>query len=197
MTTVRHALRSDLNAAADVLADAFAKDPWLRWLYPTADEWPHEPKRWFSLVTTRAFTRGHSFVTDSGFACWIPPDVHFPEAADIDVAVDLLRSQTGERADVWLDVVRRAGSNFHDTPRFHCAYIGVNHAAQGRGIGASLMSRVLDVCDREGLPASLTSTNDVNLPWYRSLGFNELGAADVPGAGFSLRPMWREPRTLA
>lgn len=196
VTKTRHALSSDLDTAAAVLADAFAGDPWFSWLYPAATDWPRYPHDWFALVLGRTFAKGHTFVADSGVTTWIPPDVHFPEPADIELAVGLLQSQIGDRGPAALGVIGQAGSTFPDTPRFHCAYVGVNRAAHGRGIGGALMSRVLTICDHEGLPASLTSTNDVNLPWYRSLGFNEIGEVAVPGAGFSLRPMWREPRTL-
>ncbi|MEQ1872546.1 MAG: GNAT family N-acetyltransferase [Ilumatobacteraceae bacterium] len=196
MTAPRHALRSELDAAAGVLTDAFANDPWFNWLYPSVEQWPSDPNAWFALVLGRAFAKGHTFVTDSGATNWIPPDVHFPEGDDIDLAVGLLQSQIGERAGAALGVIGQGGTAFPDTPRFHCVYVGVSKSAQGRGIGGALMARVLDICDRDGFPASLTSTNDVNLPWYRSLGFNEIGEVAVPGADFKLRPMWRDPRTL-
>jgi GNAT superfamily N-acetyltransferase len=196
MTTPRHALKSDIAAAAGVLTDAFATDPWFNWLYPNADQWPSEPNAWFALVLERAFPRGHSFITDCGFTNWIPPDVHFPESVDVELAYALLQAHIGERAADALGVIGQGGAAFPETPRFHCVYVGVSKAAQGRGIGGALMSRVLDICDRDGFPASLTSTNDVNLPWYRSLGFKEIGEVAVPGADFKLRPMWRDPRTL-
>jgi GNAT superfamily N-acetyltransferase len=196
MPPSRHALRSDLATAAGLLADAFANDPWFNWLYPSADDWPLRPREWFALVLDRAFTKGHTFVTDSGVINWIPPDVHFPDAADIDLAVALLQSHIGDRATTAFGVIGQGGAAFPDVPRFHCVYVGVAQAAQGRGVGTALLSRVLDICDREGFPASLTSTNDANLPWYRSLGFNEIAEVVVPGANFALRPMWRDPRTL-
>lgn len=195
--TTRHALTSDLDSAAAVLADAFAADPWFTWLYPSADQWPQYPRDWFALVLGRTLSRGHTFVADdSGVTTWIPPDVHFPEPAEIDLAVGLLQTQIGDRATGALGVIGQAGSSMPPVPRFHCAFVGVTKAAQGRGIGGALMSRVLEVCDRDGFPASLTSTNDANLPWYRSLGFKEIGEVAVPDTGFKLRPMWREARTL-
>lgn len=190
----RHAIRADLESAADVLVDAFSGDPWFRWLYPSDEEWPQNPRQWFALVLDRAFSRGHTFVVESGVTNWIPPDVAFPDAADVKLAAELLRSQIGDRVADALGVVGQAGSMFHERPpRFHCVYVGVRRDAQRQGTGRALLSRVLDVCDRDRVPASLTSTNDANLPWYRSLGFREIGGVAVPDSHFFLRPMWRDP----
>jgi GNAT superfamily N-acetyltransferase len=120
--------------------------------------------------------------------------VHFPEAHDVELAAHLLTAQIGARADAALAVIGRGGAVFPDEPRFHCVYVGVRTDARGRGLGRGLLARVLDVCDEDGLPASLTSTNDVNLPFYRSLGFRELGEVAIPDTGNVMRPMWREPR---
>jgi GNAT superfamily N-acetyltransferase len=191
----RQAIRADLAAAAEVLASAFDGDPWFRWLYPEPGLWPREPARWFGLVLDRAFAMGHVHVGDGTAAVWIPPDVHFPGSADVDAAVALLSSQIGERARAALGVIGGAGAAFADRPpRWHCVYVGVVPAQQGRGQGRTLLRRVLDQADRDRLPASLTSTNDVNLPFYRTLGFAEIGAVAIPGGERALRPMWRDPR---
>ena len=197
MPVIRHAIKADLEDAADVFVDAFAGDPWFNWLYPSADQWPHHPRQWFALVLDRAFSKGHTFVAQSGAANWIPPDVHFPEEADVNLAVQLLGSQIGDRAADAFGVIGQAGAAFPHQPRFHCVYVGVGRDAQRHGTGRALLTRVLDVCDRDRLPASLTSTNDANLAWYRSLGFQEIGEVAVPDATFKLRPMWRDPAIRA
>ena len=191
--TVRHARRVDLDGASNVLAEAFAADPWFRWLYPDDATWNARAAAWFGLVLDRAFSKGHTYVTDGGAVNWIPPDVHFPEPGDVAAAVELLASQIGERASAAFGVIGAAGAAFPDEPRFHCVYVGVRPDKQGHGLGRALLGRVLDVCDRDGLPASLTSTNDANLPLYRSLGFREIGEVPIPGTGRSMRPMWRAP----
>jgi ribosomal protein S18 acetylase RimI-like enzyme len=192
-TTVRHALHHDLAGAADVLAQAFVADPWFRWLYPDDATWTQQATAWFHFVLDRAFSKGHTYVADGGAVNWIPPDVHFPEPDDVALAVGLLGTQIGDRAATAFDAIGRAGATFPDRPRFHCVYVGVRPDAQGRGLGSTLLRRVLDACDRDGLAASLTSTNDANLPLYHSLGFREIGEVPIPGTGRSMRPMWREP----
>ena len=141
----------------------------------------------------RQFVHGHTFVATGGVTTWIPPGVHFPGPDEIALALGLLEQQIGDRAGEALSVIGGAGASFPDRPRFHCVYVGVRRDAHGRGTGSTLMRRELDVCDRDVVPVSLVSTNDANLPWYRSLGFVEIGEVPIPGAGCSLRPMWREP----
>lgn len=191
--TVRHALRADLQDATASLVDAFAADPWFRWLYPEDASWIERATSWFSLVADRALSKGHTYVTADGAVMWAPPDVHFPADDDVAAAVGLLHQQIGERATDALGVIGALGSVFPDTPRFHCVFIGVRPRSQGRGSGGALLDRILTTCDAEGIPASLTSSNDANLPFYRAHGFREFAAVPIPGTGRSMRPMWRDP----
>jgi len=194
--SVRPANRDDLAGAAAVLAEAFRGDPWFSWLYPADVTFDENARAWFGLVLERAFPHGHTYLTAAGDGAtnWIPPEVHFPGEDDVARAVGLLSEQIGERAQTALGVIGQAGAAFPDTPRFHCVYVGVRPAIQGRGIGRALLGRVLEVCDRDGIPASLTSTNDANLALYRSIGFVEIAEVAIPDTGRFMRPMWREPR---
>lgn len=191
--TTRTALRVDLAEGARTLAEAFTADPWFSWLYPDEAARPAQATEWFGLVLDRAFTMGHTYATPAGIVNWAPPDVHFPQPEDIERAVELLGGQIGDRAQTALGIVGQVGGVFPDRPRFHCIYVGVRPDAQGTGQGAALLRRVLDICDREALPASLTSSNDRNLPFYERLGFTEIGAVPIAETGRSMRPMWREP----
>ena len=121
--------------------------------------------------------------------------MHFPEEADVALAAEVLRGQIGQRAGEALGVIGAAGAMFPNRPRFHCVYVGVHPSNQRQGIGRALFGRVLRTCDAEGIEASLTSTNDTNLPLYHALGFTELGQVPIPGTGRFMRPMWRTPKT--
>lgn len=177
-----------------MLADAFRHDPWFSWLFPDEAVRPAQATAWFALVLDRAFSMGHTYAAPGGFVNWAPPDVHFPQPDDVALAVDLLTEHIGGRAGDALGIIGRIGPLVPDEPRFHCIYVGVRPDRQGQGTGAALLGHVLDVCDRDGLPASLTSTNDANLPLYRRLGFEEIGAVPISDTGNSMRPMWRTPR---
>jgi GNAT superfamily N-acetyltransferase len=192
---VRAAAQADLGHAAAMMADAFAGDPWFRWLYPDDATWTESARAWFGIVLDRAYRFGHTHCHEAGAINWIPPGQHFPEEDDVAAAVELLTAQIGDRAMTALGVIGRAGATFPDQERFHCVYVAVDPARQGQGHGRVLLAHTLAICDRDDIPASLTSTNDANLPLYRSLGFEEIGAIPIPGTDKNMRPMWRKPRT--
>ncbi len=47
---LRHALRADLSTIADVWVDAFACDPYLRWLQPDDLRGPHVGRAWMTFI---------------------------------------------------------------------------------------------------------------------------------------------------
>ena len=62
-----------------------------------------------------------------------------------------------------------------------------------RGLGAEALAPTLSVCDAEGMPAYLESSNPRNMTLYRRHGFVEIGEIPLPD-GPSLYPMWRDAR---
>lgn len=193
----RQATTVDLAQAAAALADAYIYDPWYTWLWRDPTTFAANATEWFSMVLRNTFRSGHTHVDEQGAVTWIPPDVEVFDTEGMAEAKAVISAQVGDRTESVLEYMGRMGAVFHDRPaRFHLVAVGVRTAAQQRGLGTSLLRRTLDVCDRDGLPASMTSTNDRHLDWFRSLGFTEIdGAMAVAGSACTLRPMWREPQT--
>ena len=52
------------------------------------------------------------------------------------------------------------------------------------------------MCDEQGLPAYLESSNVLNVPLYQRHGFEVMAEAALPQGGPSAWFMWREARTL-
>lgn len=70
-----------------------------------------------------------------------------------------------------------------ERPRLHIDEIDVERAAQGQGIGRSLLSAAADWARAKGLQAmTLTTFRDVpwNAPFYASFGFQDLDPAIAP-----------------
>jgi hypothetical protein len=56
-----------------------------------------------------------------------------------------------------------------------------------------VLGPVLDICDREGLPAYLESSKERNVAFYRHHGFEVTGELSLPEGSVRLWLMWREP----
>jgi ribosomal protein S18 acetylase RimI-like enzyme len=78
-------------------------------------------------------------------------------------------------------------------PCWHLVVIAVDPSQQGKGIGAALLDRGLQQCDRDDIPAYLESTNPANLSLYMRHGFEQIGLIETEGAP-QLFPMVRTPR---
>jgi ribosomal protein S18 acetylase RimI-like enzyme len=64
-------------------------------------------------------------------------------------------------------------------PHWYLAYIAVDPAHRGKGLGTALMNHSLDIIDRQQLPAYLESTNTANLSIYKRHGFALLAEVQV------------------
>jgi len=177
----------------DTLCQAFAADPLMAWLFPCADG-SADPEALAAFMTAEVAghqTHGHSYVIDdSAVALWAPPGAVVDQSPVADVMATFAEPERLHRsAESFLHMLE-----YHPTePHFYLAMIGANDASRGRGLGSVLLSRVLDICDAEGLVAHLESSNIRNVSLYERHGFEV--AAEVEFApGVVLRPMTRRPR---
>lgn len=189
-------MRSDLPAVAEVWVDAFADDPYLRWIAPDDATWPAFGGRWMTFVAELAFERGHTYVADPpdvAIAC-IPPDLSMVDADAAARGRSIIAEHAGEeRAEAALASIRAARAHSLDEPHWTLQYLGVRRSRQGSGLGAAAVAPLLRTCDAERTPCGLVSTNVRNVPFYERLGFEVV--AEVPaGGGAALRPMHRPPR---
>jgi GNAT superfamily N-acetyltransferase len=79
-------------------------------------------------------------------------------------------------------------------PHRYLAFIAVDPALQGRGIGAALLTPALAAADRDGVPCYLETPFERTLPFYRRLGFE---VRDVVRHAFDRSTVWtmyRRPR---
>jgi GNAT superfamily N-acetyltransferase len=194
---MRHCVRADLEAVAQIFTAGFVDDPWFRWLWP-GDDYAAHARDWFALVSETAFTKGHSYVAPNAAAAalWTPPDVPLAGDAEMASAAALLQQQLGDRSGEALAALGASAGSAPDVPHFACVYVAVRPEGRGQGVGESLMQRTLRTCDTDGFGAHLVSTNERNLSFYRRLGFNVTAEIPVAGGAVTFRTMWREPSTL-
>lgn len=193
---LRHALRADLPTIADVWVDAFAADPYLRWLEPDDLRWPVFGRAWMTFIVELTFERGHTYLDDGAdvAVAWIPPDLSFAGPDDIARGRDIIASSAGEaRADEAAATVMAARGHALDEPHWTLQYLGVRSERCGSGLGTAAVAPTLEVCDADDLPCGLVSTNPRNVRFYERLGFRVDAEITTRDGAATLRPMHRKP----
>lgn len=143
---------------------AFTSDPCMRALWPE----PHEYLRNFPKLV-RAFGGGafdnntaHIAGDFQAGSLWLPPGV-LPDGDALDALFkETLREPALSAAP---SVVEQMGECHPHEPHWHLAFIGVDPACQGQGIGAVLLQHVLKQIDAQHLHAYLESSNPANVPF--------------------------------
>lgn len=180
--------------AGDVLARAFSDDP--AWVWTCPD--PEARRRTVWLVEQRILRMhvplGHCWVTTESTAkqvlaaaAWRPPGRDMGTLTYLRYGLLRVPFVVGLRTfrrllhiDTTMKTIRRKYA-----PAPECWFldtIGVSPEAQGRGLGSESLCTVLrDVVEPSGLPATLFTSNPVNLPFYEHAGFEVLREERVGG----------------
>ena len=197
MTRLRHTLRSDLPAIVDVWVDAFAADPYFRWITPDDADWPAFGTAWLTFIVELTFERGYTFIGEPADVAiaWIPPDLALVGPDDLARGRAIIAAHAGDaRADDAFTTIMAARAHALEESHWTLQYVGVRPSRQGAGLGEVATRPVLDVCDADGLPCGLVSTNPRNVTFYRRLGFDSNVEVPTPDGAATLRPMRRTPR---
>jgi ribosomal protein S18 acetylase RimI-like enzyme len=187
----------------ETLVRAFRDDPAYTYVFPDeADRVRSLRGLWdatirFSLVYGEAWTTPEV----SGVACWLSPgnaELTFWRLLRTGFALPwtMMRFEGGARRRAmglvgYLDEKHRRAMH---GPHWYLWALGVEPAAQGQGIGGSLIRPVLARADAEGLPCYLETETERNVAFYRKYGFEVVTAEVVPGHGLMLWTLSRGPR---
>ena len=197
---IRVAGHGDAAETAQTLARAFHDDPLFGWMLP-AEGSRHRRLRRFFLTELRHESLRHGAVEVAcvggriaGAAVWFPPGTSL--ATEASALPGYLRA-FGRRlvtASQYQSVA--VHTHPHEQPHWYLAFIGVDPARQGQGVGAALLRSRLRRCDQDGLPAYLESSNPENDPLYQHLGFHVTGTLGLPESAPDVNTMWRpgDPR---
>ena len=193
-TLVRKATDEEAGDLANVLALALFDDPPTLWAFPDAKR-RREILPTFSHVFVEASLRQREAYTveDLSAVClWFPPgwDMSEDEAAAFESAIRTAAAEYAESGP--LTIYGLLGRHHPTEPHFYLAFAGTLPDHQGRGIGSTLIKRVLDRCDDAHIPAYLEASADRNRQLYERLGFETQARIDLP-EGPPMWAMWREP----
>lgn len=173
---------ADEERVTALIGLAFAADPYVRWLLPDPYNYLASNREYVRLSSAPAFDRGSAHVIGDflGAALWLPPDA----VVDSEPLISL-NDRYCDPAVIpdFLRLIEKSGAFRPATPHWYLTLIAVDPARRGRGHGSALLAHGLRMCDRDGLPAYLESTNRANLSLYARFGFKllaELQVGDSP-----------------
>jgi len=185
-----HVQATEADRAISTLVLAFAADPHFRWLYPDAQQYlNHFPDvlRSFAGVAFAGDTIW-KFEDMSAIALWLAPGV----APDTAATVAVLEASVPTEKLADLMVAFEQMDNAHpQSPHWYLAWIGIDPAHQGRGLGSDLLQRCLEITDSDHLPTFLDTPNPKTVPFYQRHGFDIVGewaAGACPPVVSMLRP---------
>lgn len=183
-----------------MLADAFAEYEWERWTV-AADRHVERIRDLQRLWLERVgLPLGEVWVAErpgrriGAVAIWMAPDVWIP--ADVTTAMAPAiaalegdRHALSEAAELVCAPLRPAAAHYY------LGTVGTRRTLHRGGLGSAVLAPVLERADAEGADAYLETSNEGNVAFYRSLGFEVSGEADVPGGGPHVWAMLRKPRS--
>jgi ribosomal protein S18 acetylase RimI-like enzyme len=170
--------QDEQQRALDVLVLAFAADPVERWLYPEARQYlPHFPE-FLAAFGGKAFT--HETVWQLGefsaVAMWLPPRVDLDGDA---IAAVLTETVAPAKHGDTFSVLSQMDDAHPRFPHWYLAWLGVDGAVQGKGLGGELMKQCLTIVDQDHLPVYLETPNPKSISFYERYGFEVTGQAQA------------------
>lgn len=184
--------RAEADRVLSCIALGFSADPVVRWFYPEPASFLQHFPRVTDLFGGGAFDHSGAYRNNdfTAAALWLPPGVHPDEQG---LTSQFERTVAADKLDRLFSLFEQMDQYHPNEPCWHLAFIAVDPALQGRGLGAALLEQGLKQCDEDGIPAYLESTNPTNLSLYGRHGFEQIGLIEAEGAP-QLFPMVRPPR---
>jgi len=181
----------DTEKTLATLTAAFVADPLFRWAYPSADNYLDAFPQLIRAYCGSGIGDGtaYSDAVFGGACIWLSPGhVTNDEAAGAVCEATI----PPDRLDGFIEIMEEMDKYHpHDEPIWYLPTIGVDAAAQGKGIGSALMKHALQLCDKQGTRAYLESSNPANISLYERHGFEVIGRIEV-GSAPPVHPMIRE-----
>ena len=194
---VHELTRADLSSVGVALAKAFATDPVWEFLCDKRfPEFEHRAPTFFAAEARNHLRHGGSYVTADGRAAalWGPPHYWRTTVADLIRLAPGSLKVFGTKTTRALSLLSAIDKLHPTEAHWYLGILGTDPDVQGKGYGSAVLRPVLDRCDREGLPAYLESSKEMNVPFYERHGFAVTDTIDLAdGRGPRLWTMWREP----
>ncbi len=194
---IRRGTAADIDAAAAVLAAAFADSPWTGWTVDACDHTERIAALQRLVMERAVLPFGEIWVAIAGrmvvgVALWMDPR-HAPHPEvwagmrDETVALEGDRHHASAAAELALAHMKPG------EPHFFLGAVGVQPDQQRRGIGARLLAPTLARADEQAIGAYLETSTASNVAFYERLGFTVTGECVIPDGGPPVWAMTRRP----
>jgi ribosomal protein S18 acetylase RimI-like enzyme len=200
MVTAMRLSPDQTESAAAALARAFFPDPLWVHILPDAEDRRRSLPAFFAATVAFGLLHGRVDSTPAvdGAAVWIPPatageEAAGPDAAEYGAVDDQFDAAAAARFDGMVRHYQALRERDMPVAHWYLACLGVDPSRQRLGIGRALLQPVLETADATGLPCYLETENEVNLPFYRGLGFRIVSLGTIPAGGPSYWTMRRPP----
>ncbi|MFG2971684.1 GNAT family N-acetyltransferase [Streptomyces sp. NPDC048331] len=196
---IRQADRSDRDAVARLLDEAFRTDPVSSWVFPDPEHRAAVHGKFLGVFVDVALEEGRiDYAVDgSAAALWLRIPAVDPEAEAVEDEVPARMRAVADPDNERCELVGRLTGAVHPTAEEHeyLLMIAVAPGRQGQGLGGELIAPVLERCDREGVPAYLEASSERSKGLYERLGWELTGEPVRLPDGPLMWPMWRKPRS--
>ena len=172
---------SDMSAIAAIMDKGFHSDPTVIWASSTEKDFLSLHHKFVEVCARPAFERGcvHALSDFAGAAIWYPPGVGIDES---ELATVFKTASRPERIEEFFQLLEACEQYRPAEPYWELELISIDPMLQGQGFGATLLEHGLAICDGEGAPVYLESSNPANLSFYRRHGFELLAEVQLPGS---------------
>lgn len=197
------ALRPDqIDHAAGVLVRAFLDDPPALFIFPDAERRRQQMPALFTEFVRDGLRDGEVLTLDPplAVAIWHPPRAAPPaepepaeaETAERPGAVGSLSADERERLKRFLGHQQANHARLVPKPHAYLAFIGVEPAHQGHGLGSALIAPTLARFAAAGVPCYLETMTVRNVRFYERHGFRVLHESVVPGSDLHVWALRRD-----
>lgn len=196
MTTTTPALRiaseADIDAVADLIADAFDHLRVIHYLVPDTSRRKRVARDWYRLYVEHAIGGAGQVVTTTdgkGAAVWFDRTGRPSEPADYPKR---LAGLTGDHQGRFEHLDAQMEKLHPAEPHWHLLFLAVHPDRWSHGLGSALMNHTHARLDADGIDAYLEATGEQNRRLYQRHGYTDMTPATIPVApGIGLYRMWR------
>jgi ribosomal protein S18 acetylase RimI-like enzyme len=188
---------SQVDAASATLGEAFFDDPVLQVAAPDESVRRQQGAWFMGTVVKYGLKWGEVWANEdaSAVAVWVPPGSgEMGPGRALQIGMAMLPFRLGLSPTLRLLKLMSMTEKFHKSvygPHWYLVSIGVRNAAQGQGLGSTLVDMGTSRADAAGLPCYLETGTDSNISYYEKRGFEIVAQEDFDG--HTITGMVRQP----